>query len=94
MELDSRLKEWAEELGASFYGVADLSPAHDAIVEQGGPMVEDFPRAISVGVALQHAIVDHLPQRDQPAVAMTYRHIYALCAGVNECESRERFLTL
>lgn len=74
MELNSRTRALAEEMGASFFGVADLSPAHEAILEQGGTMVAEFPRAISVGIILSHAIVDQLPQRDQLAVAMTYRH--------------------
>jgi epoxyqueuosine reductase len=74
MELSSRLSGLAEDMGAGFYGVADLSPAYEAILEQGGAMVSEFPRAISVGIILSDAIVDQLPQRDQLAVAMTYRH--------------------
>ncbi len=71
------LRQQAETLGADFFGVADLAPARDAILEQGGPVVASFPRAISVGVALMHSIVDQLPQRADRAVAVTYRaHAY------------------
>jgi hypothetical protein len=31
MELDSKIPELAEIMGADFYGVADLTPAHEAI---------------------------------------------------------------
>ena len=68
------LDDLARSLGADFYGVADLGSARVAILEQGGPAVAEFPRAVSVGVALMKAIVDQLPQREQRAVAMNYRH--------------------
>ena len=74
MTLDSRMRESAGTLGADFYGVADLAPAREAILDQGGPVIAEFPRAISVGVALPHAIVDQLPQRDDVLVAKMYRH--------------------
>jgi len=74
MELDGKVRGLPEEMGANFFGVADLSPAYEAILEQGGPMVAEFPRAISIGIILPHAIVDQLPQRSQRTVAMTYRH--------------------
>lgn len=77
------LRRLAESGGADFFGVADLSPAREAILEQGGDIVARFPRAISVGVHLLDAIVDQLPSRlDDPFVAMNYRyHAYDL---VNE----------
>jgi len=74
MTLDGTIRELAQTMGADFFGVADLSPAHGAILDQGGPAIAEFPRAISVGIALLHPIVDQLPQRDDPTVAMTYRH--------------------
>jgi len=75
MELDRSVQALAEEMGADFCGVADLAPAQEAIASQGGSTVAGLSRAVSVGVALFHAIVDQLPQRlDVPAVAMSYRH--------------------
>jgi epoxyqueuosine reductase QueG len=67
----------AQEAGADFFGVADLAPASAAILEQGGPVVAGFSRAISIGMALPHAVVDQLPNRAERAVAMHYRqHAY------------------
>jgi len=69
-----QIKNLIKAQGADFFGVADLSLAHDAILEQGGAVVADYPRAVSVGIALFDAIVDQLPQRTDPGVAVDYRH--------------------
>ena len=74
MELDTKLKELAEGMGVDFFGISDLSPAHEAILVQGGDVVAQFPRAISVGIALSHAIVDQQPNRFSSPVAMNYHH--------------------
>jgi len=74
MEIYERLKEVAENSGVDFFGVADLSSAHDAILEQGGAGVANFPRAISIGIGLIDSIVDQLPQRTERGVAVSYRH--------------------
>ena len=72
--LNHRIKEIVETWGADFYGVADLSPAHDAILAQGGQEIAAYPRAISVGIVLPQTIVDQLPNRANRAVAINYRH--------------------
>ena len=36
MELRNEIKAVADTEGIDFFGVADLSPAHDAILAQGG----------------------------------------------------------
>ena len=37
MKLDDKVRGLAEAMGADFFGVADLSLAHEAILAQGGP---------------------------------------------------------
>lgn len=74
MDIDKQLHESATMWGADYYGVADLSTAKETIVDQGGSILAEFPRSISVGIALLHAIVDQLPRRDERAVAASYRH--------------------
>jgi epoxyqueuosine reductase QueG len=59
---------------ADFFGVADLATARDAVLKQGGTLIADYPRAVSVGIRLPDAIVDQLPGRSEPAVAATYKH--------------------
>lgn len=72
--LNERLDEFARELGADFFGVADITPAEDFIQNQGGDMVRGYPRAISIGIILLDTIVDQLPQRFERSVAVNYRH--------------------
>jgi epoxyqueuosine reductase len=79
LDLNRKIKEIAETWGADFTGVADLSLAHLAILTQGGPLIAGYPLAISVGIGLQHAIVDQLPNRANRAVALSYQyHSYDL----------------
>lgn len=70
MELDDRIRDLALKLGSDLFGVADLSLARKAILEQGGPEVAGYPRAISIGIELLHPIVDQLPRRAEKAVAV------------------------
>jgi len=74
MESDNELDFLAKTLGADFFGVADLSDAHDAILDQGGAEIAKYPRAISMGISLFDDVVDRLPQRLEGAVAIDYRH--------------------
>lgn len=79
MSLYTVLKERAMEEGADFFGVADLAPAKEAILEQGGPIPAEYPRAVSIGIRLMDTLVDQLPRRHERAVAVSYSQ---LCYGV------------
>ncbi|MFC1527071.1 4Fe-4S double cluster binding domain-containing protein [Candidatus Latescibacterota bacterium] len=72
--LDDRLAQLADDRGVDFYGIADLTVAHDFILEQGDEAVAAYPRAVSLGICLPDAIVDLLPRRQERAVAIDYRH--------------------
>ena len=74
--LDEQLDEFARELGANFYGVADLSSASDYIKNQGGNIVTGYPTAISIGIRLLDTVVDELPNRFEKTVAVAYKHHY------------------
>ena len=73
-ELAQRLQHAVDLAGLDFYGLADLAPAYDAILDQGGPDIAAFPRAVSIGIALLHPIVDRLPNRADRAAALEYHH--------------------
>ncbi len=76
-ELNRKAVKLAKTMGVDFFGVADLSPGYEDILAQGGKWIAEFPRAISIGIALPHSIVDQLPGRTDRAVAMSYlRHGY------------------
>ncbi len=74
-EFRTAMEEHARELGADYFGVADLTPARDFIVAQGGEFLGRFPRAVSVGLHLPEGIVDELPRHAEPAVALTYNFL-------------------
>lgn len=79
MNLRAGVQELAERWGADFFGVAELAVARDAILAQGGAMVAEYPRAISIGIVLPHSIVNQLPRRAERAVAASYRsHAYGV----------------
>jgi epoxyqueuosine reductase len=73
--LADRIRILAEERGVDFFGIADLTCSRDTIEEQGGPVVAGFPRAVSMGIILPHAVVDQLRDLTDPAVTATYRHV-------------------
>jgi epoxyqueuosine reductase len=77
MDLEHKLIDSAMTWGADYFGIADLSAAQDAILEQGGTDIAEYPRSISIGIALFHPIVNQLPRRQERAVAVNYRsHCY------------------
>lgn len=74
MDINHQIEEIAETWGIDFYGAADLAPAHDEILAQGGPVTAAYPGAISVGIKLLNTIVDQLPNKSDRAAAINYRH--------------------
>jgi epoxyqueuosine reductase len=72
--MEEDLRKLALELGADFFGVADLAPARDAVRDQGGDDIARWPLAVSVGIALPGSIVDQLPRRAERAVSVNYYH--------------------
>jgi hypothetical protein len=73
MDLDAKLRTLAHSLDADYFGVADLSSAHDFILAQGGKRVARYPRAITTGMVLQNNLVNLLLEEDS-AAAILYRH--------------------
>jgi epoxyqueuosine reductase len=74
--IHGQLENRAIEMGARFFGVADLTEALEPIVEQGGDFLAAFPRAISLGIALNDSIVDQLFRHKEVRVARTYDYLY------------------
>ena len=80
--LVAQLREKAISLGASYFGVADLTPAKTFVTDQGGDFLSEYPVAISLGVALIDGVVDQLYQHHNNIVARTYQHhIYSAVGG-------------
>lgn len=81
-----KLENQAVNMGARFFGIADLTKAVEAIVEQGGDFLTLFPRAISVGIALNDGIIDQLHRHKETGVARTYN--YYVYSTVNQSLDR------
>jgi len=73
-ELEGKLRSIAETNMADYFGIADLSPAKEAIVQQGGEWLRPYDRAVVVGMRMFDDLVDQLPDRENLAVAVDYRH--------------------
>ena len=77
IDLEKQLHDSAVTWGADYFGVADLTLARNTILEQGGIEITEYPRSISIGIALFHPIVNQLLRRHERAVAVSYRsHCY------------------
>ena len=74
--LQKKLEQKARDMGARFFGAADLGPARDFITRQGGGFLAAFPRAVSLGITLHDGIVDQLPRHREIPVARTYDYLY------------------
>ncbi len=73
MELHEKMPRLVRRLGGDLYGVADLTLARAAVMDQGGIDVDEYPRAVSIGIRLMDSIIDQLPQgRETRAVGVTY----------------------
>jgi len=82
MKLVDRLREAAHTWGADLFGIGDLTGVRNAVAEQWGEEIAEYPRAVSLGIRLLHPIVDRLPSRAERAVALAYRHhIYSVTDG-------------
>jgi epoxyqueuosine reductase len=76
MTLQKGLERQARDMGARFFGVADLTVAQEFIVAQGGEFLATYPRALAVGIALNDGIVDQLPRHKEVAAARTYDRLF------------------
>jgi len=70
----AQLLEKATSLGASYFGVANLTPVRSFVTDLGGDFLADYPVGVSLGVALADGVVDELHQHLNGNVARTYRH--------------------
>lgn len=76
MELEQAVRRAIDPWGVDLWGFADLGPAREFILEQGGESVAGYPRAVVLGIALPHVIVDRLSNRADWSVKVAYRHQY------------------
>ncbi|MGQ9694056.1 MAG: 4Fe-4S dicluster domain-containing protein [Thermodesulfobacteriota bacterium] len=74
--LTEQLERLAFQGGADLFGIADLSPARDFIITQGGGWLGRFPRAISLGMRLSDLIVDQHHPHEPRRQSFYWHHVY------------------
>jgi epoxyqueuosine reductase QueG len=74
VNLKGKLESLAKGMGATYFGIADLTPAKQYISEQGGKFLTRFPRAVSLGLVLADGIVNTLTHHKSIPVLSSYRH--------------------
>jgi len=72
VNLRGKLESLAKNVGATYFGIADLIPARQCISEQGGEFLAQFPRAVSHGFVLMDSIVNVLRYHSDAAAIHTY----------------------
>ncbi|MFC1965254.1 4Fe-4S dicluster domain-containing protein [Chloroflexota bacterium] len=75
-DLKRRLELLAYNNGGDFFGVADLEPAREFIVAQGGNALGRFPCAVSIGMRLSDAIVDQHSPEERREYSLYWHHVY------------------
>lgn len=77
--LKAELRQVAVQSGADLFGVADLTPARDFVLAQGGAFLQKYPVGLSVALHLAPDVVDEIVQHRDPVVCNTYHyHIYEI----------------
>ena len=74
--LQRRLEALSYQNGADFFGVADLDPAREFIVNQGGAMIGEFPLGISLGMRISDTIVDTHSPDEKHGLSLYWWHVY------------------
>jgi len=72
VNLRGKLESLVKDMGATYFGIADLTPARQGISEQGGEFLVQFPRAVSHGFVLTSGIVNTLVHHQNIAVLHNY----------------------
>ena len=76
--LTKELRELSLAGGADLFGVADLEPVRHFVAKQGPPLVTQFPRAVSIGMRLNDAIVDSHSPLESRRDSLYWHHVYAV----------------
>ncbi len=74
--LTEDLGEFSRGRGADLFGVADLAPARDFVSFQDYSGIGRFPRAISVAIRLNDAIVDQHSPKEPRRQSLYWHHVY------------------
>ena len=72
VNLRGKLESLAKDMGATYFGIADLALTRQGVAEQGGEFLTQFPRTVSHGFVLTDGIVNTLVHHKNIAALNTY----------------------
>ncbi|MCP4757680.1 MAG: epoxyqueuosine reductase [Proteobacteria bacterium] len=75
-QLTKELDTFTRHKGADLFGVADLEPAGDFLASHGDPIASGYPRAISIGMRINDAIVENHDPDEPRGKSLYWHHIY------------------
>ena len=77
--MQNEIQDMIKGYGIDLCGIADLSPAREQLVDQGGPIFEKYPKAVSLGCRIANEVVDAIEDHGNRALVMNYiHHIYSV----------------
>ncbi len=74
--LSLRLREFCLSQAADLFGVADLVPVADFMLSQGPAWMSRFPRAVSIGMRLNDAVLDRHSPDEPRRQSLYWHHVY------------------
>jgi len=72
LTLGANLESLARDMGATYFGIADLTPVRQVVSEQGGEFLTRFPRAVSHGFVIADGIVNTVVHHENMAALYNY----------------------
>ena len=77
MDIWKKINDLGDIHAIDYIGVAALTNYHDELQAIGGSLTDSFPRALSIGIILPHAIVELLADRTSYENTLQYEtHAY------------------
>lgn len=73
MKMNREITRLLKSHYVDYIGFADIRSYKNDLVKFGGPIVENYDSAISVGISIPDSIVDFLPQRKDNNISCAYK---------------------
>ena len=73
-----RLESYAYEFGADFFGIADMAPARDFIMDQCESKLVEYPLAVSMGMRISDGVVDGHDLNEKHNTSLYWWHVYEI----------------
>ena len=74
--LTKELRKISKQKGADLIGIAGLEAAREFLATHGDPIVSSYPRAISIGMRINDAIVENHDPNEPRGKSLYWHHIY------------------